>query len=141
MIGARWMNWQIMPVVTRDESSAPSGAQDADEPVEDGRRPRVCISYSHDSDTHRSQVLALADELRNQGVDAWIDRYVPSPPQGWQRWIQDQIDAADFILCICTATYRRRFEGKETPGIGRGVTFEASWPRCSSMKTTSTRRR
>jgi tetratricopeptide (TPR) repeat protein len=118
------MNWQIMPVVTRDESSAPPGARDADEPVEDGRRPRVFISYSHDSEEHRSQVLELADRLRSEGVDAWIDRYVPSPRRGWQQWIIEQIAKADFILCICTATYKRRFEGEETPGTGRGVTFE-----------------
>ena len=31
-------------------------------------RPRVFISYSHDSDEHRERVLALANRLRSDGV-------------------------------------------------------------------------
>ncbi|MCP4656050.1 MAG: hypothetical protein GY856_11605, partial [bacterium] len=32
--------------------------------------PRVFLSYSHDSDEHRDRVLALADRLRADGIDA-----------------------------------------------------------------------
>lgn len=50
--------------------------------------PRVFISYSHDSEAHRDLVLGLADRLRAEGVESWIDQYVPSfPVQGWLRWM------------------------------------------------------
>jgi hypothetical protein len=35
-----------------------------------------------------------------------------------------QIACADWVLLVCTATYRRRFEGLEERGTGRGVNFE-----------------
>jgi hypothetical protein len=38
--------------------------------------PRVFISYSHDSAAHEDRVLALANRLRGDGVDATIDQYV-----------------------------------------------------------------
>jgi len=48
--------------------------------------PRVFISYSHDSDGHREQVLALSERLRRDGIPTELDRYVNgSPPEGWPR--------------------------------------------------------
>lgn len=86
--------------------------------------PRVFISYSHDSDAHREAVLQLAQQLRSWGVDVRLDRFVTVPEDGWSRWMIAQVDEADFVLLVCTAIYRRRFEGRETAGTGRGVTLE-----------------
>lgn len=86
--------------------------------------PRVLISYSHESDEHRAQVLALSDRLRGDGVDAVIDRYTPAPDVGWPRWIVDQIEQADYVLCVCTHRYRASFEGTHLPGRGLGVNAE-----------------
>jgi SEFIR domain len=47
--------------------------------------PRVLISYSHDGPAHDDRVLALADRLRADGIDAMIDLYEPFPPEGWPR--------------------------------------------------------
>lgn len=85
---------------------------------------KVFISYSHDSEAHRQLVLALATRLRGDGVDAWIDRYIVAPSEGWPRWMQTQIEKSDFLLLICTATYARRFSGNEVEGVGKGATFE-----------------
>ncbi len=85
---------------------------------------RVFISYSHDSPRHSSRVLELANRLRREGVEAWIDQFDPHPAEGWQRWMQKQIERADFILMVCTPTYCHRFEGKEPSGRGRGVSWE-----------------
>lgn len=86
--------------------------------------PRVFISYSHDSEPHREAVLVLAQQLRDWGIDVSLDRFVPAPAEGWPRWMTAQVETADFVLLVCTATYRRRFEGKEAVGVGKGVTFE-----------------
>lgn len=81
----------------------------------------IFISYTHDSSEHRDKVLALAERLREDGLDAQLDQYVKGmPEQGWPRWMLDQIDAAEFVLVICTPTYYRRFRGLEEPGRGRG---------------------
>jgi hypothetical protein len=87
--------------------------------------PRVFISYSDDSDAHRDRVLALADRLRGDGIESLLDQYVVHPSEGWPSWTQQQIVDADFTILVCTPTYNRRFEGKESPGIGTGTTWEA----------------
>ena len=87
----------------------------------------VFISYSHDSDEHREQVLALSERLRADGIKTLLDQYVNgSPRQGWPRWMLDQLDAADFVLVVCTETYYRRFRGHEEPGKGKGVDWEGA---------------
>ena len=67
---------------------------------------QVFISYSHDSDEHRTFVRELSDRLRNEGLDCLIDQYINGfPEEGWQRWMENQIEAADFVLLVCTETY------------------------------------
>lgn len=86
--------------------------------------PRVFISYSHDSEAHRDVVLGLANRLRNDGIESWIDQYVPGfPVQGWPRWMETEIEQADFVLLVCTPLYLKRFHGNDVDG-GRGVNFE-----------------
>jgi hypothetical protein len=87
--------------------------------------PRVFISYSHDSREHRERVLDLAERLRDEGVDAWIDQYEPSPPQAWPDWCEAEIARADFVLVVCTPTYHERMQRAQAPGTGQGVLWEA----------------
>ena len=86
--------------------------------------PKVFISYSHDSQEHKERVLALADCLRKDGIDSNIDQYEDSPPEGWQRWMLNQVEASDYTLIVCTQQYDRRFRGHEETGKGKGVTWE-----------------
>jgi len=86
--------------------------------------PRVFISYSHDSPQHARAVLELAQRLRDDGIDCWIDQFESSPAAGFPRWMRQQMEIADFVLLICTDTYRRRFDGAEQVGTGLGATYE-----------------
>jgi len=89
--------------------------------------PRVFISYSHDSSEHAQHVLELAERLRKDGVNAQLDQYVAgTPPEGWPRWMLDQLDWAEFVLVVCTETYYRRFRGHEEPGKGKGADWEGN---------------
>lgn len=89
--------------------------------------PKIFVSYSHDTPEHRVRVLELAERLRRDGFETMIDQYVEgTPPQGWPRWMLNQIDWADYILLVCTAIYYRRFRGQESPGIGKGVDWEGA---------------
>ena len=44
--------------------------------------PRVFLSYSHDSDEHADRVFALADTLRDRGINVILDDYVPRAGEG-----------------------------------------------------------
>lgn len=87
---------------------------------------RVFISYSWENDVQRERVLGLAQRLRQNGIDAWIDRFTPFPSKGWSRWMRDEIQAARFVLCIITKTYAERFLGHSARGVGRGANWEGS---------------
>ena len=90
----------------------------------DAASPKVFISYSHDSQEHKDQVLELADRLREDGIDCTIDQYEESPAEGWQRWMLNQVEEATFVLVACTEQYDRRFRGREEMGRGKGATWE-----------------
>lgn len=85
--------------------------------------PRIFISYSHDSDVYKERVLEFVIRLRNDGIDAWIDRFELAPEEGWPRWMRNQIEAAEFVILVCTNEYRDRFYGRSASG-GRGVSWE-----------------
>jgi hypothetical protein len=89
--------------------------------------PRVFLSYSHDSETHRERVLSLSERLRADGIETILDQYENGgPPEGWPRWMLDRLDEADRVLVICAPTYHRRFRGHEEPGKGKGVDWEGA---------------
>jgi hypothetical protein len=90
--------------------------------------PKVFISYSHNYDRpdYKDRILALADRLRTDGIDCNIDQYEESPPEGWHRWMLNQVDWADFILIACTEEYNLHFRGKETEGKGKGAIWEGA---------------
>lgn len=87
--------------------------------------PKVFISYSHDSQEHCEKVLQFSNKLRSEGIDSWIDQYEIFPPEGWPRWMEQQIERADFVLMICTETYAQRVKCKEKMGVGLGVQWES----------------
>ncbi len=99
------------------------------EPADEGprSRPRVFISYSHDSDTHLARVLQLAQTLRQHGVDVWLDRFERGVPDvGWSRWMEMQVERAEIVLVVCTATYTARFNGAAPRGVGLGAKYEGA---------------
>ena len=96
--------------------------------------PTVFISYSRDSPEHEGRVLALANRLRADGIDAVLDQFESFPTEGWPVWMERQVEAARFVLVVCTPTYRRRAEGKEEPG----ESTRSSSPFCSRMPTART---
>ena len=81
---------------------------------------RVFISYTHDSDDHKARVLGLSDRLCIEGVDCSIDQYEVSPPEGWPAWMDRMVSEADYVLVVCTPTYRERYEnmGDRAKGLG-----------------------
>lgn len=88
--------------------------------------PTVFMSYSHDSPEHADRVLALADQLIQDGINCILDQYETSPPEGWPKWMDRHIAKSDFVIVICTETYYRRVMGEQKPGKGHGVKWEST---------------
>jgi tetratricopeptide (TPR) repeat protein len=78
---------------------------------------RAFISYSHDPPENEAKVLALANRLRADGIDAVLDQYESFPPQGWALWTKEQARSARFVLIVCTERYLQQAEDPGTyPG-------------------------
>ena len=71
----------------------------------------IFISYSHDSDAHRERVRGLAASLSRDGCDCRLDVYKDTD-EDWPAWMTRQLLEADFVLCVVTETYERRFRDR-----------------------------
>lgn len=71
-------------------------------------------------------MLLLSNRLRREGIDCNIDQYETSPPEGWFRWMINQIEEADFVLIVCTENYEKLFKGKDEVGKGMGAKWEGA---------------
>ena len=93
--------------------------------------PRVLISYAHDPQVpgHAEDVKALARLLKAEGVDVRLDQDADGEPQNWVRWMSEELELADRIIMVASPAYRRRVEGREAPGTGRGATWEGGYLR------------
>jgi tetratricopeptide (TPR) repeat protein len=87
-------------------------------------RLKVFISYSHDSPEHEKRVLELATRLSNDGLDLAFDRF-GSPPPNWPRWMEDEMETADYVVVVCSQGYLAKVKGKVKRGTGKGVKWES----------------
>lgn len=81
--------------------------------------PRVFISYSHDSDRHKTWVLEFASKLRVKGVDAVLDQWDLKPGKDVSLFMEEQLSVCDFAILVCT----KRYVEKANAGKG-GVGYE-----------------
>jgi len=89
------------------------------------RPPLVFVSHDLEASEQRSDLLGLANRLREDGVDARLDLYEPGPAEGWAHWREHQVFGADFVIVVCSASYRRGFEAHEVLTGTRQVRWEA----------------
>ena len=82
------------------------------------------VSYSWDSEEHIKRVREFADRLRSEGIDAVIDQYEESPPDGWPRWMEKKIRDSRFVLLVCTEEYNKGVMGDAAPKTRLGVRWE-----------------
>ena len=80
--------------------------------------PKVFISYSHDSKEHLKWVLKLATDLRNNGVDAFLDVWDIRPGDNFTTQINYAINKADHCIIVCTPRYREIAEERRISGVG-----------------------
>jgi hypothetical protein len=114
-------------VVFESEETKPSGVSPNPLPVVRAR-VRVFLSYSHDDKEHCDRVLALAQQLRRDGIDAELDQFHQDELLHWPRWCEEQLrpENSDYVLCVCTREYRNRVEGRVAADVGKGVFWEGT---------------
>ena len=84
-------------------------------------KPKVFISYSHDSEEHKQWVEDLASQLDADGISIIFDQ--KNLPLGYDitKFMEDGLSGSDRVLLICTEKYVQ----KANAGVG-GVGYERS---------------
>lgn len=77
---------------------------------------KIFISYAWEDDV-KIWVKAFADKLKNDGVDVHIDQYDLTLGDRLPKFMEEQITSADYVLIICTPTYKRKAD-RRTGGVG-----------------------
>ena len=79
--------------------------------------PTAFVSYSWDSQQHRTWVRSLAERLRSEGVDVKLDQWELEPGDQLPRFMEQAIRENDFVLIVCTPRYKVRSDAREG-GVG-----------------------
>lgn len=76
-------------------------------------QPIVFISYSHDSEQHKSWVLQLATRLRSNGVDVILDRWNLKLGNDLPSFMEKGLSKSHRVICVCSDKYvKKANEGK-----------------------------
>lgn len=84
----------------REETAVP--------PVFDENSSRVFISYSWDSEEHKRWVKNLADKMREDGIDTYLDQDDLDPGDRLPAFMEENIQKADYVVMICTPHYKEK---------------------------------
>ncbi len=69
------------------------------------KNPRVFISYTADDKDNGEWVKELAVRLRQNGVDARLDRFHLKPGTDLPQWMTNEVSMADKVLLVCDHNY------------------------------------
>ena len=79
--------------------------------------PIVFVSYSHDSDDHKTWVLQLATYLRENGVDVVLDVWDLKAGQDIVAFMSKGISTSDRVVMVCSDNYVVKADGQKG-GVG-----------------------
>ncbi len=79
--------------------------------------PKVFISYAWESDELKDWVKNLAIELRNNGIDAKLDKWEVVPGDQMPHFMEKSVRENDYVLLICTPKYKIKSENR-IGGVG-----------------------
>lgn len=94
----------------------------ADMPENSQEAPKVFISYSWDNEEHEKWILELATKLRENGVDAILDKWDLGPlGKPLPNFMETSISKSQRVICVMTPNYK-----KKTDNLAGGVGYEYS---------------
>jgi hypothetical protein len=79
--------------------------------------PRVFISYSWKDDNSRQWTHSLARKLRENGVDARLDKFHLKPGMDMPQWMTNELIKAEKVLLICDHSYAEKADMRKA-GVG-----------------------
>ena len=79
--------------------------------------PKVFISYSHDSASHKKWVLEFATTLAGRGVDAILDQWGLKPGDDLPHFMEQSLESSDYAVMVCTKLYVSKANAGEG-GVG-----------------------
>jgi hypothetical protein len=81
--------------------------------------PKAFLSYSWDDGPHKAWVRGLASRLRQDGIQTTLDQWHAAPGDQLAKFMEQAVRENDFVLMICTPTYKTRYDGR-----GGGAGYE-----------------
>src|ERR1700753_3456486 len=87
--------------------------------VESGSSPKVFISYSWASPTHRESVRKWADRLIEDGIEVIIDIYDLKEGHDKYAFMEKMVtdSAVTHVLVVCDSTYSEKADARKA-GVG-----------------------
>lgn len=79
--------------------------------------PKVFISYSWDSDPHKTWVRDFSTRLRSDGVDVTLDQWHLAPGDQLPEFMERAVRENDLILIVCTPHYKEKSDARKG-GVG-----------------------
>lgn len=79
--------------------------------------PSIFISYSQEDEDHKKWVKQLADRLLSDGIEVTVDQYDLKLGDRLPQFMEQSISTNDFVLIICTPTYRKK-SNERNGGVG-----------------------
>ncbi len=86
---------------------------------------RVFISYAWEDDEYREWVAQLAAQLRDDGVDARLDRWHVQRGQTISEFMNSEVRQADKVLVLCSPKYQEKVHAMEDGGPSTGSGWES----------------
>jgi len=70
--------------------------------------PKVFISYSHDSDAHKTWVLEFARKLRANGIDVIFDQFEARLGSDLPLFMEQGLSKSNRVICVCSEKYNEK---------------------------------
>lgn len=103
--------------------------------------PRVFISYAWEDDEYRDWVERLARRLRDNGVEARLDKWHLEEGDTVARFMNREQRAADRVLVLCSPSYRAKVHATEDGAHSTGSGWEAGLLADQMFADVTTRRK
>ncbi|MBS9330194.1 toll/interleukin-1 receptor domain-containing protein [Escherichia coli] len=81
-------------------------------------RPKLFISYSHDSEEHKEWVERLATRLEGNGVHVFFDQWDVGLGDDLALFMEQGLTNADRVMVICTEPYVKKANAQRSGGVG-----------------------
>lgn len=81
--------------------------------MENEKKIKIFISYSWDSEEHKSWVKRFADRLIENGIDVYLDQYDLQKGDRLPHFMEENITLSDFVLVICTEIYKKKADERK----------------------------